>query len=134
MTGMNFILRVLATGLALWLCDLIFDSVEIFPTDDVLGYILSLAGVAVVFSLVSMVVKPIVTILSIPLLILTLGLFYLLINAFMLWLTTWLTSQDWLGDWGMTIDGGFWWYLWVALILAVLQALVGLVVPNGDRD
>ncbi|WP_418275213.1 phage holin family protein [Isoptericola jiangsuensis] len=127
---MNFILRVVATGLALWLCDLIFDSVVIYPTDDVLSYILGLLGVSLIFALVSMIVKPIVTVLSIPLLVLTLGLFYLLINAFMLWITTWLTGQDWLGQWGLQIDGDFWWYLWVALILAILQALVGLVIPD----
>ena len=90
-------------------------------------------GVATIFSLVSMIVKPIVSLISLPLLVLTLGLFYLLINALMLWITSWLTSQAWLGDWGLEIHGGFWWYLWIALILAVLQTVIGWVVP-GKRD
>ncbi|WP_402463143.1 phage holin family protein [Isoptericola aurantiacus] len=129
---MTFFLRFVVTSLALWICDLIFSSFEIFGGDDALGRILAIAGVGLIFTLVSSIVKPIVSFLSIPLLILTLGLFYLIINAAMLWLTEWLTSQNWLGDWGLEITGGFWWYLWIALILAILQALIGWVVP-GDK-
>ncbi|WP_278236176.1 phage holin family protein [Isoptericola sp. AK164] len=130
---MNFIARLVVTSLALWICDLIFDSFEIFGGDDVLGRVLAIVGVGLIFTLVSSIVKPIVSIVSIPLLILTLGLFYLIINAGMLWLTEWLTSQNWLGNWGLEIEGGFWWYLWIALILAILQTVIGWVVP-GDKS
>lgn len=128
---MNLIARIVVTALALWICDLIFDNLEIYGGDDTLGRILVILGVAAIFSLVSMIVKPIVSLISLPLLILTLGLFYLLINALMLWITSWLTSQ--VGDWGLEVHGGFWWYLWIALILAVLQTVIGWVVP-GKRD
>ncbi|MFV2143831.1 MULTISPECIES: phage holin family protein [Isoptericola] len=128
---MNLIARIVVTSLALWICDLIFDNLEIYGGDDALGRILVIVGVATIFSLVSMIVKPIVSLISLPLLILTLGLFYLLINALMLWITVWLTDQ--IGDWGLDISGGFWWYLWIALILAVLQTVIGWVVP-GKRD
>ncbi|GAA1720808.1 hypothetical protein GCM10009809_15580 [Isoptericola hypogeus] len=131
---MNFLVRTLVTAVALWLSDLIFDSLTILPEwDDGAGsYLLALLGVSLVFTIVSSFVKPIVSIISIPLLILTLGLFYLLINAFMLWLTTWITGQGWFGDWGLEVTGGFWWYIWVALILAVLQAIVGAFAPKKD--
>ncbi|WP_407319473.1 phage holin family protein [Isoptericola halotolerans] len=130
---MNLIARIIVTALALWIGDLIFDNLEIYGGDDTLGRVLVILGVATIFSLVSMIVKPIVSLISLPLLVLTLGLFYLLINALMLWITSWLTSQAWLGDWGLEIHGGFWWYLWIALILAVLQTVIGWVVP-GKRD
>jgi putative membrane protein len=130
---MNLIARIIVTALALWIGDLIFDNLEIYGGDDALGRVLVILGVATIFSLVSMIVKPIVSLISLPLLVLTLGLFYLLINALMLWITSWLTSQAWLGDWGLEIHGGFWWYLWIALILAVLQTVIGWVVP-GKRD
>ncbi|GAA1978381.1 phage holin family protein [Isoptericola halotolerans] len=128
---MNLIARIVVTSLALWICDLIFDNLEIYGGNDTLGQILVVLAVATIFSLVSMIVKPIVSLISLPLLILTLGLFYLLINAFMLWITTWITSL--VGDWGLEIEGGFWWYLWIALILAVLQTVIGWVIP-GKRD
>lgn len=128
---MNLIARIVVTALALWISDLIFDNLEIYGGDGALGRILVILGVAVIFSLVSMIVKPIVSLVSLPLLILTLGLFYLLINALMLWLTSWITDQ--IGGWGLDISGGFWWYLWIALILAVLQTVIGWVVP-GKKD
>ncbi|WP_166848171.1 phage holin family protein [Isoptericola sp. BMS4] len=130
---MNFLVRVIVTAVALWLSDLIFTNLEIYGGDDSVGSrILVILGVALVFSLVSAIVKPIVSIISIPLLILTLGLFYLLINAFMLWLTTWITDQGWFGDWGLEVSGGFWWFVWIALILAVLQAIIGAFAPKKD--
>jgi putative membrane protein len=128
---MNFIVRVLVTALALWLTSLILpDRVEILGGDSVGGRILAVLVVAAVYSLVSMIVKPIVSMLSLPLLVLTLGLFYLIINAFMLWLTTWLTSQDFFGELGLQIHGGFWWYVWIGIIVAVLQLVIGLFAPK----
>ncbi|CAM3454765.1 phage holin family protein [Isoptericola cucumis] len=130
---MNFIVRTIVTAVALWLSDLIFTNLEIYGGDDsTLNRILVILGVALIFTIVSSFVKPIVSIISIPLLILTLGLFYLLINAFMLWLTTWITDQGWFGDWGIDVTGGFWWFIWIALILAVLQAIIGAFAPKKD--
>ncbi len=128
---MNFIVRVLVTALALWLTSLILpERVEILGGGSVGGRILAILVVAAVYSLVSMIVKPIVSMLSLPLLVLTLGLFYLVINAFMLWLTTWVTSQDFFGELGLQIHGGFWWYVWIGIIVAVLQLVIGLFAPK----
>lgn len=56
--------------------------------------------VAVVFGLVNAIVKPIVQILSIPLYVVTLGLFHVVVNALMLWLTAWITEHT--THWGST--------------------------------
>ncbi|EUA30102.1 hypothetical protein I553_4358 [Mycobacterium xenopi 4042] len=56
--------------------------------------------VAVIFGLVNAFVKPIVQILSIPLYILTLGLFHIVVNALMLWITAWITRHT--THWGCT--------------------------------
>jgi putative membrane protein len=53
--------------------------------------------VAIVFGVVNTVVKPIVTLLSIPAILLTLGVFLLVVNALMLWLTGWLSTTLGLG-------------------------------------
>jgi putative membrane protein len=71
---------------------------------------------ALVFTLVNFFLKPALTILSIPLIIVTLGIFYLLINVFMLYLTHWIVSQ-------FTI-ASFWWALAAAIIVSVVNAIL----------
>jgi putative membrane protein len=56
----------------------------------------------------------------------TLGLFAIVINMVVLWVTTLLTDR-------IDIDG-FWAYLWAALIIAVVTLLLRIVLPDGRRD
>jgi putative membrane protein len=75
---------------------------------------------ALVFTLVNFFLKPALTILSIPLIIVTLGIFYLLINVFMLYLTHWIVPQ-------FTI-ASFWWALAAAIIVSIVNAILRAVV------
>ncbi len=126
-------MRILVTAVALWLTSLIFPNhFEILGGDSPGTRILAVLIVAVVYSLVSMIIKPVIKLVSLPLYILTLGLFTLVVNALMLWITTWLTGQDLFGEWGVEVQGGFWWYVLIALIIAVLQTIIGALVPNRD--
>jgi len=68
---------------------------------------------ALVFTLVNFAVKPVLTILSIPFIVVTLGLFYFLINILMLYLTSWIVPQ-------FTIDS-FWWGALAAIIVSVVN-------------
>jgi putative membrane protein len=72
---------------------------------------LLIAGI--VFTLVNMVVKPILTILSIPFIVVTLGLFYFLINILMLYITDWVVPD-------FEIET-FWWGMLGAIIVAVVN-------------
>ncbi|QAY63861.1 phage holin family protein [Xylanimonas allomyrinae] len=133
MTCMNFVVRVLVTALALWVTSLVIPAhVDIIDDGTRGGTVLAVLVVALVFNLVHLVVKPVVKVLSVPLYILTLGLFTLVVNAFMLWLTTWITDKSWFGDqpWGLDINGGFWWYVLAALIIAILQVVIGAFAPK----
>ena len=65
--------------------------------------------------------------LSLPLLILTLGLFTLVINALMLMLTAWITSGT---SYGLTVDG-FWTAVWGALIISIVNFLLSAFVPDN---
>jgi putative membrane protein len=67
-----------------------------------------------VFTLVNFVLKPVLTLLSVPFIIVTLGIFYLLINVFMLYLTHWIVPQ-------FTI-AGFWWAVLAAIIVSVVNS------------
>jgi|SRR3954454_21711522 len=84
----------------------------------------SLLIAAAVFTLVNAWVKPLVTILSIPFIVVTLGLFYLLVNVFMLYLTDWLV-----GDFEIST---FWTGLLAAIIVSVVNFLLGFILP-GDQ-
>jgi len=69
-----------------------------------------------VFTLVNVFLKPVLTILSIPFIIVTFGIFYLLINVFMLYLTHWIVSQ-------FTI-ASFWWAVLAAIIVSAVNGIL----------
>ena len=84
--------------------------------------------IAVVFGVVNAIIRPIVTLLSLPFIVLTLGLLIFVINALMLMLTGWLSEQLGLG---FSVDG-FWTAVVGALIITVVSWGLALVLP-GDR-
>jgi putative membrane protein len=84
----------------------------------------SLLAAAAVFTLVNAWVKPVVTVLSIPFIVLTLGLFYFLVNILMLYVTDWLVPD-------FEIET-FWWGALAAIIVSVVNAVVHSLVP-GER-
>jgi putative membrane protein len=69
-----------------------------------------------VFTLVNVFLKPVLTVLSIPFIIVTFGIFYLLINVFMLYLTHWIVPQ-------FTI-AGFWWAVLAAIIVSAVNGIL----------
>jgi len=87
----RLILRVLINAAALWV------AVRFVPGISYTGTPLMLLCVALVFGVVNTIVKPLVILLSLPAVLLTLGLFLLVINALMLWLTGWLSTALGLG-------------------------------------
>jgi putative membrane protein len=89
---------------------------------------LTLVLVALVFGVVNAVVRPVVKVLSLPFIILTLGLLIFVINALMLLLTSWLSGELGLG-FHVT---GFWTAVVGAVIVAVTTWVLELVLP-GDR-
>lgn len=79
--------------------------------------------VGIVFGIVNALVKPIITIFSIPLIILSLGLFTFVINALMLWLTAALS-----GTFGLGLEiHGFWPALWGALIISIVSTFLNWI-------
>ncbi|VEG57586.1 membrane protein [Mycolicibacterium aurum] len=127
MSGMGlFLLRAALTGLALWVVTLLVPGVEFVGGDSTLGRVGVILVVAVIFGLVNAIIKPIVQIISIPLYILTLGLFHIVINAFMLMLTSWITEHT--THWGLAIDDFWWTAIWAAIVLSIVSWLLSLLV------
>jgi putative membrane protein len=90
------------------------------------GGLVQLFLVAAVFGIVNSLVRPMLTVLTCPLIVLTLGLFSLVINALMLWLTGWLSSY-W--DLGFTVSG-FWAAFWGGLVVGVVSMVLSLLFPG----
>jgi putative membrane protein len=109
----RFLVNAIALAVAAWLINGITLE-EGAPTSD---RALTLAIVAAIFGLVNMLIRPLVKLLALPLIILTLGLITFVINALMLWLTSWITGKL---DVAFHVDG-----FWPALIGALVITLVG---------
>lgn len=124
-----FFIKVLAGALALWVATLIVPGVELEGSTftDRLGTLLI---VALIFGVVNAIAKPIAALFSLPLIIFTLGLFLLVLNALMLLLTNWIADGL---DLPFDVDG-FWAAFWGAIVISIVTFIVGLVVGDGRRD
>jgi putative membrane protein len=80
---------------------------------------------AAVFTLINTWVKPVLTILSIPFIVVTLGLFYFLINVLMLYITDWVVPDFEIRT--------FWWAVLAAIIVSLVNGALSLVLPD-DRS
>lgn len=121
-----FLVRAALTGFALWVVTLIVDGMKFVGGDTTVQRIGIILVVAVIFGLVNAFIKPVVQILSIPLYVLTLGLFHIVINASMLWITSWITEHT--THWGLAIDHFWWTAIWAAIVLSVVSWVLSLVV------
>ncbi|MFC3963190.1 phage holin family protein [Nocardia jiangsuensis] len=122
---MQLALRLIINAFAIWLAAYLVGAIEVVSPEDEIGWkIIVLLAVAAVFTLVNALVKPIVQVLSLPLVIVTLGLFLLVVNALMLMLTAAITEVT---DYGLRVDG-FWAALVGALIISIVNWGLGLLV------
>ena len=127
---MSFLLRVGLTGLALWVVTLIVPGIDFVGGSSTIQKV-GIVAVALIFGLVTAVIKPIVQVLSIPLYILTLGLFHIVINALMLWITAWITEHT--THWGLQIDHFWWTAIWAAILLSLVGWALSLPFRSAER-
>jgi putative membrane protein len=80
-----------------------------------------------VFGFVNAFVRPVLKILTFPLIILTLGIFALVVNGLMLWLTSRLSGALGLG---FHVDG-FWPAFWGAVVVSVVSTLLSMMVRDA---
>ena len=119
---MYFVVRLLINAAALWIAIQLVDGI------DHRGTWWSLVFVALVFGVLNASVRPLLKILSLPLLIVTLGLFIFVINGVMLLLTGWVSG---LLDLGFYVDG-FWAAFRGGLVVTVVSLLLSLF--TGARN
>jgi putative membrane protein len=107
----------------------IFVAVKLLPGLRFVGPWWELALVALIFGLVNALVRPLLKLLTCPLIILTLGLFTLIINAAMLGLTAWLAEAFGIR---FSVDG-FWPAFWGALVISLVSFLLNLLVGEDEE-
>ena len=125
---MRFLLRLLATMGALAVATWLFSGISL-TAPDTGGKVLTLLIVALIFGVVNAIVKPIFTFFTAIAVVLTLGLFLVVINALMLLLTSWLSGQF---DLGWSVDG-FWTALFGALVVSVVSFVLNAFIPDRDE-
>jgi putative membrane protein len=118
----RFLLRLLVNAAALWI------ATQIVPGVRHSGPWTSLLLVALVFGLLNAIVRPILQLLTCPLILLTLGLFTFVINALMLWLTSAVSESFGLG---FHVDGFIPAFLG-ALVVTVVSVLLSVIFRESD--
>ena len=120
---MHVLLRLLINAAALWVATRLVSGIS-YTGDGV-----TLFGVALVFGVLNVAIKPILFLLSLPFLIITLGLFTFVLNAVMLLLTS--AASDALGL-GFTVDG-FWAAFFGGLVVSVVSFVLSLFVASNHQ-
>ena len=125
---MRFLSWLLTTAVALAVATLLIDGIyftgPVHGQEEIEHKLVPLLLVALIFGVITSFVKPILTFLSIPFIILTLGLFLLVINAGLLLLTGWLADKL---DIGFEVTG-FWPAVGGAIVITVVTWIVDSLI------
>jgi putative membrane protein len=117
----TFLIRLIVNAAALWV------ATELVSGVGYTGGWLPFFGVAVVFGFVNAFIRPVAKILTFPLIILTLGIFALVVNGLMLWLTSRLSETLGLG---FHVDG-FWAAFWGAIVVSIISTVLSMLVREA---
>ena len=118
---MKLILKVVLVAAALWV------AVRVIPGLEFDGEIWEWFVVALLIFIASTIVKPVLNLLSLPLIVLTLGLFLLITNAVTLHIVIWLSAPDRL-NLGLESSGFFWATFLGALVISLVRMVLDRVL------
>jgi putative membrane protein len=122
---MRMLVTVVTAAGALAVAAWLLDDIAVGGADRT-EQLLTLLVVAAVFGVVNAFVRPVVALLSLPFYVLTLGLFFVVVNALMLLLTSWIAQQIGVG---FDVDG-FWTAVLGGLVISLASAAIGLLLPD----
>lgn len=126
----NMLIKIGVNAVALWVAALVVSGIHLGEDADKLSTrLLTIVLVAVVFGVVNALVKPIAKVLSFPAIVLTLGLFTFIVNAFMLQITEWVCDAF---NLDFTIDQFFWNAVMAALVITLVSMVLNFVLPDND--
>ena len=126
--AVGIVIRVVLNAVAVWVATLIVPGVEV-TADSTGKKVLTLLVVAAILGLINATIKPVAQLLSLPLTILTLGIFALIVNGLLFWLVA--VISDAIGA-PFHVDG-FWAGFWGAIVVSIVSWLLSIVVRDpGD--
>jgi putative membrane protein len=109
----RWVLLAVAVALTSWL----------LPGFNVEGGVLTYLWVTLIFSLVNVFLGPILHLISLPITVITLGLFALVVNAALVGITAWISDD-------LSVDG-FWPAFFAAILISIFSALLSLLAPRS---
>jgi len=119
---MGFLIRLFVNAAALWV------ATQLVPGVTYSGALLPFLGVALVFGIVNAFIRPVVKLLTLPLIILTLGIFALIVNGLMLWLTSSLSDALGLGF----HVSGFWAAFFGSLVVSIVSTILSMLLREDS--
>ena len=124
----SIVTKVVINAFAIWIATLVVPEVDV-GSGSLGRRALSLLIVGALFGLINTFIKPLVRLFTLPLYLLTLGLFTFVVNALMLKIVEWLSDRI-----GITFDAGpfFWSTLGAAVVITFVSMILNVTVPDGD--
>lgn len=127
---MNFLIKVAVNAVALWVAAALLSGIHLAENGSAwTSKAVTIVLVALVFGLVNAVIRPVAKLLSFPAIVLTLGLFTFVVNAFMLQITEWVSKPLGLS---FSIDHFFWDAVLGAVVITVVSWVLSVVLPDKD--
>lgn len=114
---MNFLINLFVNGVAVYLASMILPGVKVD------GFIPAII-VALVLGLINAFLKPLLLLLTLPINVLTLGLFTFVINALVI-----IIADKFIGSFAVS---NFWWALIFSLVLSFVAAILHAITGTGD--
>jgi putative membrane protein len=124
---MRWLLRLVVNAAALAIATWILSGISLTGSNTT-RKIITLLVVALIFGILNAIIKPLFALFTAPLILLTLGLFLIVINACMLLLTSWLAG---LFDLGWQVDG-FWTAVLGGIIISIVSFILNVFLPDPD--
>ena len=124
----SIITKVVINAFAIWIATLVVPQVDV-GGNTWGNRILSLLIVGALFGVINTFIKPVVKLFTLPLYLLTLGLFTFVVNALMLKIVEWLSDKI-----GISFDAGpfFWSTLGAAVVITFVSMILNVTVPDRD--
>jgi putative membrane protein len=123
---MRFILRLLTTAASLWVAVWLVNGLEFD------GEWWAFLVIAAIMGLANATARPLLALFSLPLIVLTLGMFLLIVNALVLQLVVWMSGPD-VFDLGLTSTGFFWATFWGSIVVSVAGWAISTILPDPKK-
>lgn len=124
---MDFAIKTAINGAALWIAAWLVPGITFGANPDNWAVVRTVVIVALIFGIINAFVRPLAKLLSLPFIILTLGLFVFIVNALMLQLTSWVADKF---NLAFHVDAFFWDAVIGSLVITFVSMILGFFSPQ----